>query len=436
MSTILRRLKTAFPNLPITCSGIPTHELHPNKATAWHDMLAGTLAMLAAAPDGGLLVLGLTPQPPHCVLGVCHPNAWTTALRTLASSLAPPMPIEIEAGQEEEHTLLVARVSRVSTDPIAPSAPARNDPAYTLAPLPERPSPARSPLLEPVADSSPLWFDPDVASLLRLPEPGTWSRSTRATLAERGLLASNGVQLTHAGLLLAALPEHRTEDMVILVNHQERVAVLEHGWLLVRAPLRRVLSAANIPHIELVTDLVLDVLARTTPPRPSWPFTLFLSPEYVIIETNAQPTGDNTLPRMLAQLSRWRPGSQQALAESGVRVTSGPGERGLCVQIGLIPAEKPRPTPPASPRPARTAPPPKRAPAPEPTALPQPREHREAAVLALLADGRSRSRRALDAELGWSRSTLRNVLEALVKSGRVVTEASSPRSPHQAYRAA
>ncbi|HMV66463.1 MAG TPA: hypothetical protein PKA64_06400 [Myxococcota bacterium] len=57
-------------------------------------------------------------------------------------------------------------------------------------------------------------------------------------------------------------------------------------------------------------------------------------------------------------------------------------------------------------------------------------------MLALLTDGRAWTRRELDARLGWSRSTMRTVLESLVDAGRVTSEASSPRSPFQAYRAA
>lgn len=452
MSTVLSRLNAVFPDLPIICSPVPTHALHPDKAIRWHDMLAKSIATLAGTPDGGILVLGLTSSPPHGILGVRHPKTWAAALHRLASSLVPPAHIEVEAGQEEGRALLAARVhpNPVTTDQSAVSE-------AVLTPKP----PVRAPLLEPVADSSHLWLDPDVAAQLGLPAPVDWSRETRMALAKDGLLASDGSRLTHAGLLLAAVPEHRTEDMVILVNRGDRVTVLEQGWLLVRSPLRRELSAIGAPHAERIIDVVLDVFARTALPQPTWPSTLFLSPERVTIEAGAHPTGDGTLLHLLARRSRWRPGSQRALAEHNVHITSVPGERGLCVQIDLDPREAPRtrvsisarpkPTPaatgseragvpiPAKPKPISPTPPPGFP--SEPTAIamtctPQPRERREAAVLALLADGRSWTRRALDEQLGWSRSTLRNILEALVTSGRIVTEVSSPRSPHQAYRAA
>ena len=57
---------------------------------------------------------------------------------------------------------------------------------------------------------------------------------------------------------------------------------------------------------------------------------------------------------------------------------------------------------------------------------------REQEVLALLR-GQSRTTREMLERLGWSRSTLRDVLTRLVQSGHVVRSAENPRSPEQSY---
>lgn len=61
-------------------------------------------------------------------------------------------------------------------------------------------------------------------------------------------------------------------------------------------------------------------------------------------------------------------------------------------------------------------------------------EERERAVLVALGDG-SRSTGELVGELGWTRSTLRRVLSALVERGVVDQEQPAPQSPGQRYRA-
>lgn len=64
-------------------------------------------------------------------------------------------------------------------------------------------------------------------------------------------------------------------------------------------------------------------------------------------------------------------------------------------------------------------------------------EARAAQLLALLrASPGALTRHQIVLRLAWSRSTARAVLAALVAAGRVVPEATSPRSPHQRYRVA
>jgi hypothetical protein len=452
MSTILERLNAAFPDLPLLFSALPTHELHPDESGG-HDMLAAQLTTLANMPTGGLLVLGMSPAPPHAVHGVRHPNAWTAVLRRLAGSLVPAVPIEVEPGQEEGVTILVAQVP--ASSPTRQSA-APCPPAPQSAPLLKEPSPCRPlPLLEPVADSSPVWFDPQAVRQLGHPNPEDWSSETQARLARSGLLARDGVRLTRAALLVAGLAEHRPDDAAVIVEREGRIEVLDRGWVLIRDSLRAAVSAGGISHTDLIADLVLEVLARTAGHGPRDALFVILSPGLVTIEAPARFTNDKVVTTLLRQGSRWRPGRWRALAASHrLPVTCEQEEHGLIVQVHLDRAEKrstrrpnrPKqqpvypstvavaPAPPVAEVVAPLAPEWPLAEAPVPVAAPLPRETRQSQVLALLADGRSWSRRELDAQLGWSRSTLRNVLEALVHSGLVRTDASSPRSPHQAYR--
>jgi len=60
-------------------------------------------------------------------------------------------------------------------------------------------------------------------------------------------------------------------------------------------------------------------------------------------------------------------------------------------------------------------------------------EDRQQDVLDLLVEGGQQTRRQLQASLGWSRSTLRNVLEALIAEGRVMPSAEPVRSPFRTY---
>ncbi len=61
---------------------------------------------------------------------------------------------------------------------------------------------------------------------------------------------------------------------------------------------------------------------------------------------------------------------------------------------------------------------------------------RLAELVETLEDAGRMTRRDLQRRLGWSRSTLRNVLRAAVDGGRVLALAPSPRSPFQVYAAA
>lgn len=61
-------------------------------------------------------------------------------------------------------------------------------------------------------------------------------------------------------------------------------------------------------------------------------------------------------------------------------------------------------------------------------------EDRQQEVIDLLVEGGQQTRRQLQTALGWSRSTLRNVLESLTADGRVMPSAEPVRSPFRTYR--
>jgi len=72
-------------------------------------------------------------------------------------------------------------------------------------------------------------------------------------------------------------------------------------------------------------------------------------------------------------------------------------------------------------------------------AQPAPGKHRSAEdrqdeLVQILTERGRMPRRVLQRRLGWSRSTLRNVLRAAVEAGKVLALAPSPRSPFQVYQ--
>jgi uncharacterized membrane protein len=294
---------------------------------------------------------------------------------------------------------------------------------------------SRPAMLAPVEGSTPLWLDPAAAKVLGHPHSGGWSPATRSTLREVGLLAGDGVRLTRAGVLLVGLPERRPEGATVIVERKGGVAELAQGWLLLGRALRDEARAAGHAHPALVADIVVDVVVRTAPSVPREPVAVDLTADLVTIEAPCLPHDDGTLARMLARCTSWRLGGWRADAERhALVVTQERQGSGLFAQVRVprVEAVAPKPAP---------APTPVAKPAPTPVPTSEPTTHvalpsREAEVLALLADGQSWTRRNLDTRLGWSRSTMRRVLEGLVRDGRVVNEAASPRSPHQAYRAA
>jgi predicted HTH transcriptional regulator len=60
-------------------------------------------------------------------------------------------------------------------------------------------------------------------------------------------------------------------------------------------------------------------------------------------------------------------------------------------------------------------------------------EDRQQDVIDLLVGGGQQTRRQLQTALGWSRSTLRKVLEALIVESKVTPSGESARSPFRTY---
>ncbi|MEZ4240354.1 MAG: hypothetical protein R3F59_30215 [Myxococcota bacterium] len=446
MSTLLARLHAAFDDAPVLLAPLrataPPSEAHLR-------VLAEHLAALANHPHGGVLVLGLDPGARPVVRGVTHPPTWTAALRRAAKRLDPPVPIEVEVGEEDGRAVVAAHVpfvpvvrGRVRLRDGAAMRLVDGRPTPEFRALPSRASGPVPALLASVPGSAPAWLDPEATRGLHARPPAAWSPATRAAMAEEGLLAADGVAVTRLGLLLAGLPERRPDEDAVVLELPTGVLTLPRGWLLLREDLRAEAREAGVRRTDLVADLVMDVLVRTAGPAARGPVVVDLSPEALTIEAPRPLRDDPEIAGRMARWAGWRRDAWLAPAKGWhlpVRwEADGPGLR---VVAALVRPEPARPAP-RSPSPAPSVPPPAPTPgasAPTPTDGPtthQPRSAREAAVLDLLADGRAWSRRELDARLRWSRSTLRNVLEGLVEAGRVVTEAPSPRSPFQAYRAA
>ncbi len=444
MSTLLARLHAAFDDAPVL--------LAPLRATAAPSeahlrVLAEHLAALANHPHGGVLVLGLDPGARPMVRGVTDPPTWTSALRRAAKRLVPPVPIEVAVGEEDGRPVVAAHV------PFAPVVRGyvrpRDGAVIRLVdgrPTPEFRALRTSPsglvpaLLAPLPGSTPDWLDPEATRGLHARPPAAWNTATRAAMAREGLLDADGVAVTRLGLLLAGLPERRADEDAVVLERPDGVVTLPRGWLLLREDLRAEAREAGVRRTDLVADLVMDVLVRTAGPTSRGPVVLDLSPETLTIEAASPLRDDPEVAARMARWAGWRRDAWLAPAKGWhlpVRwEANGPGLR---VVATLVRPEPARAAPRVSPPPARSVPdPPPVAPttAVDVSAQHQPRTAREAVVLDLLADGRAWSRRELDARLGWSRSTLRNVLEGLVEAGRVVPEAPSPRSPLQAYRAA
>lgn len=441
MSALLERLRAAFDTHPILLSDLPVHAAGPADLPQRLPELADTLAALANDFEGGVVVFGLDSRRPHRVRGVADAEAWALALERLADALIPPVPIDIEIGEDQGYPVLAAYVPYVPVvrghvhrrgAPPCRVVDGRVEPWFPpLRESLERLS--RRVMLTPVEGSTPLWVDPAAAGILGHPHPGAWSPATRTALREAGILAADGVRLTRAGVLLVGLPERRPEGATVIAEREGAVAELAQGWLLLGRALRDEARAARHAQPALVADLVLDVLVRTAPSVPKKPMAVDLTADLVTIEAPRLPHEDRTLTRLLARFTPWRGGSWRADAQRhGLVLAEERQGAGLFVQLRAPRVEpvapKLAPAPVAKPA---TPPIPASEPAPH-VALPS----REAEVLALLADGQPWTRRDLDARLGWSRSTMRRVLEGLVRDGRVVNEVASPRSPHQAYRAA
>lgn len=449
MSTLLERLHAAFRGTPIVLAPIRARG-RPGPAQLRE--LADHLAALANHPDGGILVLGIDAEPAIAVRGVTEPKGWAAATRRVAAHLVPPVPVEVQVGEERGRAVLAAQVPFV---PVPHGLVRRRDGAATrlvdgrpvqqFRPLKKTsPGPA-APILAPVERSTPAWLDPEASRAFAPRAPAAWSPTTREAMAREGLLAADGVAVTRAGMLLAGIPEQRAEADGVIVEADSRVVDLPRGWLLLRDDVRFEARKAGVRHAGLVADLVVDVLVRTASPSAVGPLVVDLSPDLLTIEAAGPIRDDAHVARLMARWGAWRQEAWKAAAIGWhLPVTWERHGARLRVVARLVRPECVAPER-LAPRSIET-PPPSPVPAKIPTVQPEApptlsevhvaRSTREGAVLELLADGRPWSRRELDARLGWSRSTLRNVLEGLVSAGRVVTETPSARSPHQAYRRA
>lgn len=459
MSTLLERLHAVFDGMPLLLDPVPTAG-GPNETRL--RTLADHVAALANDHAGGLLVLGIDAHPPHHVRGVADPKRWVTALHHTAANLVPPFELEVEVGEEDGLAIVVAHVPHVYVRHALvrriDGPPVRHvggRPVPQFRPLDALAGRTSSPMLAPVVGSTLAWLGPEATRNLAPGAPAAWDRDTRAALARDDLLAADGVALTRAGLLLAGLPEHREDEDGVVLELPTGVFGVARGWILLREDLHAEAREAGVRHADLVADLVMDVLVRTAGPTASGPLIVDLTPELLTIEAPSPIRDDSELLARMKRRAGWRPERWKAPAVGWhLPVTWEREGAGLRVVAHLVRPERPvaplRPrkegravqAAPAKPGPPAPVPcvPPSTSPAPQPPVVTaeamQPRKTREAAVLALLADGNAWTRRDLDARLGWSRSTLRAVLEGLVDARRVRADEASPRSPFQAYRVA
>lgn len=459
MSALLQRLHAVFDGMPIILAPLTT-AARPSAPSL--QALADHVAALANNNNGGVFVLGIDAHHPHRVRGVAEPQRWVAALHHIAANLVPPFELEVEVGEEEGLAIVVAHVPNVYVrhDLVRriDGPPVRlvgGRPVPRFRPLEALPGRTVSPMLAPVDGSNLTWLDPEATRNLAPGAPAAWDRATRAGLVRDGLLAADGIALTRTGLLLAGLPEHREDEHGVVLELPTGVFGVTRGWILLREDLRAEARQAGVRQADLVADLVMDVLVRTAGPTASGPVIVDLTPELLTIEAPSPMRDDSDLLARMKRWAGWRPERWQAPAVGWhLPVTWEREGAGIRVVAHLIRPE--RPVAPLRPRKeargVRAAPdkagaqapvpcaPSSTSPAPQPLVATeeamQPRKTREAAVLSLLADGHAWTRRDLDARLGWSRSTLRTVLEGLVDAGRVRADAASPRSPFQAYRAA
>lgn len=439
MSTLLERLHAAFRGTPIVLAPIRTRG-RPSPAQLRE--LADHLAALANHPDGGILVLGMDAGPGETVPGVTEPAAWAAATRRVAAQLVPPVPLEVEVREAGGRAVLVAQVPFLSVTrglvrrrDGAPTRLVGGRPVPQFRPLAVKLPVVVDPMLAPVPRSTPAWLDPEATRALAPRAPAAWSPTAREAMAREGFLAADGVAVTRVGVLLAGLAEQRAEADGVIVESGSCVLALPRGWLLIRDDLRFEARQAGVLQADLVADLVMDVLVRTGGPGPAGPVVVDLSPDLLTIEAPGPIRDDAHLARLMTGRGAWRRDAWKAAVVGWHLPVAWEGDgAGIRVVAALVRPERVR----ARADEAPVVPPAPSVANPAPEAVSEvhvARSVREGAVLELLADGRSWSRRELDGRLGWSRSTLRNVLEGLVTAGRVVTEVSSARSPHQAYRA-
>lgn len=107
MSALLERLRAAFNTHPILLSDLPVQAGGPVDVP---QCLPGLADALANDGEGGVVVRGLDPRPPHRARGVADAEAWTHALERLADTRVPPVPIDIESGEDNGHPVLAAYV--------------------------------------------------------------------------------------------------------------------------------------------------------------------------------------------------------------------------------------------------------------------------------------------------------------------------------------
>jgi hypothetical protein len=373
------------------------------------------VATLSATPRGGLLVFRVEPD----ALGL--PES-AFAQRALLAALGAP-------AVQEAHT-------QRCTDGLAV--------VFTLAPVRSRPAVGE---LAPVEGADLLALRPDaVSQLAPLVRPASLSSIDEdLTPNERLLIAAGAATLyesevvpTVAGLVAFGVdPASFLGGLHAIIESRRVYRAAGEPVTLARSIVREL--GLLDPAAEAVRSFVLHaMIARSWVPHlDDEPLQVLMSGQRLEVRWTAcrveRGPANPTLSRHLrarrllsplvedpAQLGRWlmaRGGSRVVLTDDG-------DERVARVRLPMtrgIPAE------PAS------------EPVPEPIVeLPATVPHvaadtRDAALLSLFDRHEQLSARHVMEELGWSRSTTRDVLARLVASGRLAGTASSARSPHQTY---
>lgn len=466
LDDLLGALLKGLGKLPVhACLLQPPDDMPDAAPEAQRTNCAAALTTLAELPDGGVLLIGV--RPDGRVVGVADAPTSEDALKSVALGCGV-CSMDMGWAWVAEELVLTVHVSpqrRVSPRP---------PPSRTIEPArgPARPDPGLAVTCPPDRDLLPAWtlYEPDPLVRARLlaaatpPPPPRHADTDEWALLHLGAYGMSGRMVAPTiagGLVLGGDPTEELPGAVVIVESEAGVETRVRGPML--QTIRRVAGqhgsgsfAAGVHELLLNAVLHRDWSARSR----HVPIRVELTSEGVeVISPGELGAAQNATLTDLARRARWSTCEGRGLLRlraggaSGLDVRSVGGlTRAAWARPGARPAA---PMPPSAVfRPAHAPPVESRgsdspkasallvrpeqatgrapAPAPAPPADAHRLDAKEAAALGLIRGG-SATRQAVEQALGCSRSTARNVIEALVARGLVVRSTESARSPFQTY---